>query len=107
MYGFYYDVGEDEQTFFFKKQGRSLINDLVINWYQCRKIIVTFHFPALIGQLEATKLQNESMIQDLEGVVNKLRDKLSWLEKERENLERQKSDINQSQKSQLQSLEKV
>lgn len=60
-----------------------------------------------IGNLEATKLQNETTIQELEADRNKLRDKLAWLEKERENLERQKSDLNQNQSSQLRSLEKA
>ncbi|XP_052773969.1 protein FAM184A-like [Mya arenaria] len=59
-----------------------------------------------IGQLEATKLQNESSIQELEGELSKLRDKLAWLEKERHNLERQKSDLSQNQLAQLRSLEK-
>lgn len=62
---------------------------------------------ATIGNLEATKLQNESTIQELEGEINKLKDKLAWLEKERTNLERMKSDLTQSQMSQLKSLEKV
>lgn len=62
---------------------------------------------SLIGKLEATKLQNESTIGELEGDINRLRDKLSWLEKERTNLERQKSDINQTQSAQVKSLEKA
>jgi FtsZ-binding cell division protein ZapB len=69
--------------------------------------VYNFCISATIGNLEATKLQNESTIQDLEGEINKLKDKLAWLEKERMNLERQKSSLTQNQMSQLKSLEKV
>ena len=62
---------------------------------------------AQIGQLEATKLQNESTIAELEAALNKMKDKLAWLESERNNLELQKSSMSQSQQSQLKSLEKV
>ena len=62
---------------------------------------------ALIGQLEATKLQNESTISELEAALNKMKDKLAWLESERNNLEKQKSSLSQNQQSQLKTLEKV
>lgn len=68
---------------------------------------IYYNYTATIGQLEATKLQHESTIRDLETELSKLRDRLAWLEKERTNLERQKSDLNASQLSQLRSLEKV
>ena len=64
-------------------------------------------FTALIGQLEATKLQNESTISELEAALNKMKDKLAWLESERNNLEKQKSSLSQNQQSQLKTLEKV
>ena len=62
---------------------------------------------ALIGQLEATKLQNESTISELEAALNKMTDKLAWLESERNNLEKQKSSLSQNQQSQLKTFEKV
>lgn len=39
--------------------------------------------------------------------MNKLQDRLGWLEKERTNLEQEQSDLSQNQRSQLKSLEKV
>ncbi|CAH1783825.1 unnamed protein product [Owenia fusiformis] len=47
----------------------------------------------LFGELEATKIQNEATIKDLMSELNKLRDKVSWLEQERSSL----SDLSQTQ----------
>ncbi|KAL3864834.1 hypothetical protein ACJMK2_006484 [Sinanodonta woodiana] len=61
----------------------------------------------VIGELEAVKLQNHSTITSLQTELSKLNDRLAWLEKERKDLERQKSSLSESQRSQLQALERA
>ena len=63
--------------------------------------------PGEIGALEATRISNESTLQDLRSSLAKLEDKLQWMEKERENLESSKRSLSDQKHSQLKSLEQV
>ena len=60
-----------------------------------------------IGELEATNMQKTSKITDLQKEVNRFKDKLSWLESERKNLESEKDSLSEEKMSQLKSLEQV
>ncbi|XP_064630713.1 protein FAM184A-like [Lineus longissimus] len=62
---------------------------------------------ALIGELEATRLQNEAMISDLSSELSRLKDKLAWLEKERRSLEMKSSSQTEEQFNQIRSLERA
>lgn len=59
-----------------------------------------------IGELEGTNIQKTSKINDLQKEVNKFKDRLSWLESERKNLELEKDSLSEEKLSQLRSLEK-
>jgi len=62
---------------------------------------------AAIGELEATKLQHESVIADLEKGLEHLKDKVSWLESCKKDLESKTQELSQDQKTQLKSLQQV
>ncbi len=61
----------------------------------------------MIGELEATKLQHESTIQDLQSQLSKLQDRIRWLEGAKNALENQSQTQAQQQSGQLRSMEKV
>ena len=69
--------------------------------------LMCFTITGKIGTLEATRLSNESTMNDLRASLAKLEDKLQWMEKERQSLESSKKNLSQEQSSQLRSLEKV
>lgn len=60
----------------------------------------------VIGELEATKLQQQSTIQEQNVEIQKLKDKLSWLEAQWKNVESEKNSLTKEQNSQLLSLQK-
>ncbi|XP_013402625.1 protein FAM184A-like [Lingula anatina] len=60
----------------------------------------------LLGQLEATRLQNEATIKDLESQLSKLKDRSAWLEKEREGLQNKTLSQEEEKNHQLKSLER-
>jgi uncharacterized protein YlxW (UPF0749 family) len=64
-------------------------------------------FTGQIGELEGTNVQKTSKIADLQKEISRLKDKLSWLESERKNLEHQKDSLSEEKLSQLKSLEQV
>ena len=64
-------------------------------------------FSALIGELEGTKLQQESLIKEQKAEIDRLKDRLQWLESERHSLEHEKSSLSQQQAIKLKSLERV
>ena len=60
-----------------------------------------------LGELEATRLQHLSTISDLKAQIEKLRDRLNWLEEERRTNESQNQDHAHLHSQQVRSLEKV
>ncbi|XP_033125471.1 protein FAM184A-like [Anneissia japonica] len=62
---------------------------------------------SMIGSLQATQMSNEATIVDLQTELGKLNDKLTWLEKERKNLESSKHSLSEQQSAQVRSLEKA
>ncbi|XP_033756582.1 protein FAM184A-like [Pecten maximus] len=61
---------------------------------------------SLIGELEVTKLQQQSTIQEQTVEIQKLKDKLAWLEAQWKNVESEKNSLSKEQNSQLLSLQK-
>ncbi|XP_060076587.1 protein FAM184A-like [Ylistrum balloti] len=61
---------------------------------------------SLIGELEATKLQQQSLIQEQNIEIQKLKDKLAWLESQWKSVESEKDSMSKEQNSQLVSLQK-
>ncbi|OWF38300.1 protein FAM184A-like [Mizuhopecten yessoensis] len=61
---------------------------------------------SLIGELEVTKIQQQSTIQEQAVEIQKLKDKLAWLESQWKNVETEKNSLTKEQNSQLLSLQK-
>lgn len=60
-----------------------------------------------ISSLQATQMTQEAAIRDLDNERNRLKDKVLRMEEERESLQSQCQALDERQKQQLQSLEKV
>lgn len=60
-----------------------------------------------ISSLQATQMTQEAAIRDLDNERSRLKDKVLRMEEERESLHSQSQALDERQKQQLQSLEKV
>ena len=76
------------------------------NYLYCT-ISLSLHNIAELGELEATKLQHESTIKDLTGQLNKLKDRVQWLETAKRSLEDKTVNQQEEQGNHMRSLERV
>lgn len=78
-----------------------------ISSYLCLKNYEKFEILGLLTVVEAAKEKLESVISDLQVEVKALKNKVEFLEKERENLQSQSESQTQLQSSQVDALEAV
>ena len=60
-----------------------------------------------LGKLEALRITHQDMIKELKNEVASFKEKVRWLENEREDLKNSNASVNEQQSLSIRSLEKV
>ena len=60
-----------------------------------------------LGKLEALRITHQDMIKELKNEVASFKEKVRWLENEREDLKNSNASVNEQQSQSIRSLEKV
>ena len=60
-----------------------------------------------LGKLEALRITHQDMIKELKNEVASFKEKVRWLENEREDLKNSSASVNEQQSQSIRSLEKV
>lgn len=94
---------------FSKQEASKNINVHMISLYYLHTSHMRWHCPVTgqISSLQATQMTQEAAIRDLDNERNRLKDKVLRMEEERESLQSQCQALDERQKQQLLSLEKV